>query len=95
MVLYLLEDFLSVSGGRCFWIHNELVEQMILEVLSNLIFNDSMELRVPLAGLLVPKGTVLAHGQLLVHQDPQVALHGTAFHQVSPQPILVHGVIPL
>jgi len=45
-------------------------------------------------GLLGNQGTLLAHGQLVIHQDTHFHLHRAAFHQVSPEPILVHGVIP-
>ena len=35
-------------------------------------------------GLLGHQGTLLAHGQLAVHQNSQVLLHRAAFQQVSP-----------
>ncbi|PKU46836.1 hypothetical protein llap_2809 [Limosa lapponica baueri] len=44
-------------------------------------------------GLLGHKGTLLAHGHSVVHQDSQVFFHRAALQQVSPQPLLVHGVI--
>ena len=44
-------------------------------------------------GLLGHKGTVLAHGHPVVHQDPQVPLPFAALQQGSPQPILVSGVV--
>jgi len=37
---------------------------------------------------------LLGHGQLVVRQHPQVPLHRAAFQQVSPWPVLVHGVVP-
>ena len=43
--------------------------------------------------LLGHKGTVLAHGHPAVHQDPQVPFPYAALQQVSPQPILVTGVV--
>ncbi|PKU42718.1 hypothetical protein llap_6967 [Limosa lapponica baueri] len=46
-------------------------------------------------GLLGHKGTLLAHGHPIVHQNSQVFLHRAALQLVSPQPVLVHGVIPL
>ena len=45
-------------------------------------------------GLLGHKGTVLAHGHPVVHQDTQAAIPCAALQQVSPQPILVPGLIP-
>ena len=39
------------------------------------------------------KVTLLSQGQLGVHQDSQVPFCSTAFHLVSPQPLLGHGVI--
>jgi len=35
-------------------------------------------------GLLGNQGTLLAHGQLVVHQDTQVPLRRAAFQQVRP-----------
>ena len=45
-------------------------------------------------GLLGSQGTLLAHGQPVVHQDTQVPLHKAALQQVCPKPVLVHGVVP-
>ncbi|PKU44305.1 hypothetical protein llap_5392 [Limosa lapponica baueri] len=45
-------------------------------------------------GLLGHKGTVLAHGHPVIHQDSQVFLLRAAPQQVSSQPVLVKGVIP-
>ena len=44
-------------------------------------------------GLLGHKGTVLGHGHSAVYQDPQVPFPYAALQQVSPQPILVPGVV--
>lgn len=38
-------------------------------------------------------GTLLAHDQLAAHQDTQVLLHRATVQEVSPQSILVLGVI--
>ena len=40
------------------------------------------------------KGTLLAHVQLGVYQDPQVLFYQPAFQLGSPQYVLVHGVVP-
>jgi len=45
-------------------------------------------------GLFGHRGTLLAHGQPVVHQDPQVLLHRAPFQQVIPLPGLMHAVIP-
>ena len=37
---------------------------------------------------------LLAHGHILVHQDPQVLLCKAAFQPVDYQPVLVPGVTP-
>ncbi|PKU35685.1 hypothetical protein llap_14008 [Limosa lapponica baueri] len=44
-------------------------------------------------GLLGHKDTLLAHGRPVVHQDSQVFLLRGVLQQVSPQPVLVQGVI--
>jgi len=44
--------------------------------------------------LLGNQGTLLAHGHLVIPQDTQVPLHRAALQQVSPEPVLVHGVVP-
>ena len=36
----------------------------------------------------------LGHGYLLIHQHSQVLLCRAALQQVSPEPVLMHGVIP-
>ena len=45
-------------------------------------------------GFLGSQGTLLAHGQPVIHQDTQVALHRAALQQVHPDPVLMHGVVP-
>ena len=40
------------------------------------------------------EGTLLAHGQLVAHQDAQVLLHKAASQLVSPQRVLMPGVVP-
>ncbi|PKU35805.1 hypothetical protein llap_13892 [Limosa lapponica baueri] len=45
-------------------------------------------------GLPGHKGTLLAHGHPVVHQDSQAFFHRAALQQVSLQSLLVHGVIP-
>jgi len=40
------------------------------------------------------QGTLLAHGQPVVHQDTQGPFHRAALQQVCPKPVLVHGVVP-
>ena len=45
-------------------------------------------------GLLGSQGTLLAHGQLVIHQDTQVPLHRAALQYVRSKPALVHGVVP-
>ena len=45
-------------------------------------------------GLLGTQGTLLAHGQPIVHQDTQVPLRRPALQQVVPKPLLMHGVVP-
>lgn len=37
---------------------------------------------------------LLFYVKLVVHQDPEVLLCRAAFHQVTPQPLLVHGAVP-
>ena len=44
--------------------------------------------------LLYNKGTLLAHVQLGVHQDPHVLFCKAAFQPVGPQHVLVDGVVP-
>jgi len=43
--------------------------------------------------LLGHKGTGLAHGHPAVHQDSQVPFTYATLQQLSPQPILVTGVV--
>ncbi|XP_052520385.1 uncharacterized protein LOC128071565 isoform X3 [Tympanuchus pallidicinctus] len=45
-------------------------------------------------GPLGHKGTLLAHGQPVVHQDTQVPFRRAPLQQVIPQPVLVHAIIP-
>jgi len=45
-------------------------------------------------GLLGSQGTLLAHGQPVVHQHTQVPLRRAALHQVFLEPVLVHGAMP-
>ncbi|XP_050567062.1 uncharacterized protein LOC118250829 [Cygnus atratus] len=45
-------------------------------------------------GLLGHEGTLLAHGQPVVHQDPQVLLLRAPLQQVIPQPVLICPVVP-
>ncbi|XP_052556631.1 uncharacterized protein LOC128089357 isoform X2 [Tympanuchus pallidicinctus] len=45
-------------------------------------------------GPLGHKGTLLAHGQPVVHQDTQVPLCRAPLQQLIPQPVLVHAIIP-
>lgn len=49
-----------------------------------------MHTRVPLA-FLAPRA-LLAHGELVVHQNTQVLLCRVAFQQVCTQPVMGHGV---
>lgn len=44
------------------------------------------------SGLLGPQGTLLAKGQLLVHQDSLGLLCRAASQRVGPHQVLVHGV---
>ena len=45
-------------------------------------------------GLLGHKGTLLAHGHPIIHQDTQVLLCRAPFQHVSPWPVVMHEVIP-
>ena len=45
-------------------------------------------------GLFDSQGTLLAHGQLVIHQNSQVPLGKAALQQVSLKPVLMHGVVP-
>jgi len=45
-------------------------------------------------GLLGNKGTLLARGSLVIHQDTQVPLCRAAFQQVSPELVLVYWGTP-
>jgi len=40
------------------------------------------------------KGVLLVHDQLVVHLDPRILSCKADFQLVSPQHLLVHGVIP-
>lgn len=45
--------------------------------------------------LLYSKGTLLAHFQVDVHQEPHVLFCRVAFQLCGPQHVLVHGVLRL
>ncbi|PKU43184.1 hypothetical protein llap_6520 [Limosa lapponica baueri] len=45
-------------------------------------------------GRLGHEDTLLAHGQLAVHQDTELSLSSAAFQQVTPKTVLVYRVIP-
>ncbi|KAK4815224.1 hypothetical protein QYF61_022871 [Mycteria americana] len=45
-------------------------------------------------GFLGFERTLPAHGQLFIHQDPQVLLHRAALNPFIPQPVLIPGVAP-
>jgi len=52
-----------------------------------------MHPRIPVA-FYGNEGTLLAHGQPVIHQHSQVPLCRAAVQQVRPKPVLVHGVVP-
>lgn len=46
------------------------------------------------ADLLGHKGTLMAHGQPVAHQDSQILFRRAPFQYVSPSPALIHATIP-